>query len=167
MRPAALHSGLTVATVEGSSTVGLLRDKGINVKKFYESEQASYEPLMRGGAVHVDSPWPTAERPLVPRWFQPLHLSSEKPVSRLCFQMQLVPLHCGEIDVMVADWPLVLGDMRRGLLSNVNYVCHDKTNDDSYGLAFPNNGNLNPNVVAAQTKVGLYKYLHKSLHKYA
>jgi hypothetical protein len=35
----------------------------------------------RGRAVHVDSPRPRAERRLVPRWFQPLHLSIEKPVS--------------------------------------------------------------------------------------
>jgi hypothetical protein len=38
------------------------------------------------GAVHVDSPRPIAERRLVPRWFQPTHLSSEKLVSRFAFQ---------------------------------------------------------------------------------
>jgi hypothetical protein len=39
---------------------------------------------------------PAAERRLVPRWFQPLHLSSEKPVSKFAFQMgQLAPLQRG------------------------------------------------------------------------
>jgi hypothetical protein len=48
-----------------------------------------------GGAVRVDSPWPIAERCLVPRWFQPLHLSSEEAVSKCAFEMQLAPLQSG------------------------------------------------------------------------
>jgi hypothetical protein len=51
---------------------------------------ASY---LRGGAVHADSPWPTPETRLVRTWFQPLSLSSEKPVSKFAFQIELAPLH--------------------------------------------------------------------------
>jgi hypothetical protein len=45
-----------------------------------------------GGAVQVEcscDPW------LESAWFQPLRLQSEKPVSSLCFQIQLVPLQNG------------------------------------------------------------------------
>jgi hypothetical protein len=38
-----------------------------------------------------------SERRLVPRWFQPLHLSREKPVSKFTFQTQLAPLRDGEL----------------------------------------------------------------------
>ena len=68
-------------------------------------------------------------------------------------QASYPPLMRGDFDVMVADWPVVLGDMRRGLISNSEYVCHSLSNDDSYGLAFPNNGNLNHKILVAMTKV--------------
>jgi hypothetical protein len=43
--------------------------------------------------VHVDSPRPIAERRVVPRWFQPAHLSRENLVSKFAFQMgQRAPL---------------------------------------------------------------------------
>ena len=68
-------------------------------------------------------------------------------------QASYQPLMRGDFDVMVADWPVVLADMRRGLISSSKYVCHGTTNDDSYGLAFPNNGNLNHEILVAMTKV--------------
>jgi hypothetical protein len=46
-----------------------------------------------GGVVHVDSPPPDPQ--LKGAWFQPLHLSSEKLVSKCAFQIQLAPLHDG------------------------------------------------------------------------
>jgi hypothetical protein len=51
-------------------------------------------------ALHLQHVQGGAVQPLTPpdpllkgAWYQPLNLSSEKPVSSLCFQMQLVPLH--------------------------------------------------------------------------
>lgn len=100
------NNNLRVGTVGGSSLVAMLEEKGINVRRFFDSEQASYPALMRG-----------------------------------------------EIDIMVADWPIIYGDMRRGILSNVDFVCHEKTNDDTYGFAFPNNANMNQNLTWAMTKL--------------
>jgi hypothetical protein len=39
----------------------------------------------------------SVEPQLEAAWFQPLSLSSEKPVSSLCIQMKLVPLHRGVV----------------------------------------------------------------------
>jgi hypothetical protein len=55
-----------------------------------------------GPPAHVDSPSPIAARSLVPRWFQPLHLSSEKAVSKSAFQIRLAPLQRGRQGVSSA-----------------------------------------------------------------
>jgi hypothetical protein len=52
-----------------------------------------------GLSVHVDSPrthsCPQLKGAWYPRWFQPLHLSSENPVSKFAFKLQLAPLQRG------------------------------------------------------------------------
>lgn len=70
------------------------------------------------------------------------------------------PLMRGEVDVVIADGPVVYGDMRRGLIPNTEYVCHDQLNDETYGLAFPNNANLHLNLSTVLTKVnaGMMKW---------
>ena len=62
-------------------------------------------------------------------------------------------LERGEVDVMVADWPIVYADMRRGLISSAKFTCAEVSNEDSYGVAFPNNGNLNSRIVEVATKI--------------
>ena len=47
----------------------------------------SYEPGLCT-LTPPDPHLPVAERRLVPRWFQPFHLSSQKPVSKFVFQIQ-------------------------------------------------------------------------------
>lgn len=101
-----LNNQLKVACVEGSSTLAMARDKGINVRRLLKTNQAAYGLL-----------------------------------------------ESGEIDVMLTDWPIVLGDMRRGLISSTDFVCYEKSNDDSYGFAFPNNAVLRPNLIDAMTKL--------------
>jgi hypothetical protein len=51
-----------------------------------------------GGAVQVESICPIARKRLVS---QPLNLQCDILVSSLCFQIQLVPLHSGEV---VSKW---------------------------------------------------------------
>jgi hypothetical protein len=48
---------------------------------------AALEAASTVGAVHVDFPRPIAERRLVPRWFQTLHLSSEKTSFKMCLSI--------------------------------------------------------------------------------
>ena len=63
------------------------------------------------------------------------------------------PLVREKLDIAIADWPVISSDMRRGLISSADYVCHAKTTDDSYGVAFPNNANYHQNLSLAMTKM--------------
>jgi hypothetical protein len=78
-----------------------------------------FYPLVAHGAIDVNKAGPPRRTltPLDPQLkgagypggFHPLRLSSEKPVSSLCFQMQLVPLQQGRR----AERPGQRGDLRR------------------------------------------------------
>eukprot|EP00227_Mantoniella_beaufortii_P008999 CAMPEP_0197580844 /NCGR_PEP_ID=MMETSP1326-20131121/4537_1 /TAXON_ID=1155430 /ORGANISM="Genus nov. species nov., Strain RCC2288" /LENGTH=523 /DNA_ID=CAMNT_0043144667 /DNA_START=123 /DNA_END=1690 /DNA_ORIENTATION=- len=77
------------------------------------------------------------------------------PADRLVDSRQAAyaALKSGDMDVYVVDWPLVYGDMRRGAISNTDLVCYEKRNDESYGMAFPQNAVLHPGLREAMSKI--------------
>jgi hypothetical protein len=69
---------------------------GPALKKLLQFLHQTIAALADGvGRCSLTPPDPYLKGRLVPRWFQPLHLSRENPVSKRAFQTQLAPLRRG------------------------------------------------------------------------